>query len=56
MKESTGPENEVAYRFDNSREMGKTMANSMSHQLNKEGLTIHMKFSAETGNYIDLWE
>ena len=46
----------MQYKFDNSREMGKSMTNSMSNPLRKEEFTIYMKYSNETSNYIDLWE
>ena len=31
----------VKYRFDSSREMGASFANSMSHQLDKEKYLVH---------------
>lgn len=41
------------YRFDNSREMGSTFANSMSQQLNKDGCLLHMRFGE---SFVSLWE
>jgi hypothetical protein len=46
----------LEYKFDNSKEMGKTISNSLSHQLKKDEFTILMKYDSESGNFIDLWE
>jgi hypothetical protein len=41
---------EDRYRFDNSREMGKAFANSMSNPLNKEEMTVVLQyFAGESG-------
>ncbi len=53
---ASGQSNGLTYKFDNSKEMGKSFANSMSHELKKEENTIFMKYDPETTNFIDLWE
>lgn len=55
-KTTGGAGSRLEYRFDNSREMGSAFANSMSHQLNKEEYTIHLKYDAESQSLNELWE
>ena len=35
------------FRYDNSKPMGKSVANESSHLLNKEGLMIHTPYDQE---------
>ncbi|TNV73412.1 hypothetical protein FGO68_gene145 [Halteria grandinella] len=51
-----GGTTEDRYRFDNSREMGTSFANSQSHQLHKEELTIFHSFNSEETSLVALWE
>ena len=46
------------FRYDNSKPMGKSVANESSHLLNKEGLMIHTPYDQENpeSNLINLWE
>ena len=46
------------FKYDNSKPMGKSVANETSHLLDKEGLMIHTPFDQENAehNLINLWE
>jgi hypothetical protein len=43
------------YKFDNSKEMGNTISNSLSHQLKKTEYLVHLSFKSGM-NFSDLWE
>ncbi len=44
------------YRFDSSREMGTSYANSQSQSIAKEEYLVHLKLNKESSTLRDLWE
>ena len=55
----TDKQNQFNFKFDNSRPMGDSAANSMSHALQRQQNTIYLQ-AGEKGkngcNLADLWE
>jgi len=49
---------DLVFRYDNSKPMGKAVANLPSHQLNKEQFVVHLPFDQENPetSLVTLWD